>query len=327
MEVENEGQENTEVNEYDTGSEENSEELDEGQEEGQEEDQEEAYTPTGRFKVFNEEREFDDFILAGIQNEEQEQIVRELYEKASGLEYVKQSRDELRQVVEHQSQELQAYNELKTDLKRAGHFLKNGDLSSFLSEYGLTEEKVINYLSHKHELQQNPAAYQVWSEKQQRIRADWEAKQRYEAQQAELQGYQQKHESYMVQQRDVELNQAMSTLGDFVDDYDSRLGQGAFKKAVLDFGVTQWYARKYDVPADEAVQAVARMAGYTGQQNRTASQHNQPRGTQTFSGNNNSASQRRVKTLPNFSGGSDSPVRRVPRSIDDIRRMAQEFTN
>lgn len=129
----------------------------------------------------------------------------------------------------------------------------------------------------------------------------------------------------MVQQRDMELNQAMSTLGDFVDDYDSRQGPGAFKKAVLDYGVTQWYAKKYDVPADEAVQAVARMAGYTGQQNRTATQqNNQPRGTQTFSGNN-SASQRRVKTLPNFNGGSDSPVRKIPKSIADIRRMAQEY--
>jgi hypothetical protein len=310
-------------------AEENSEELDDYEgEEGEEstELEENDYQPNNRFKVMEDEYEFPDFIMKSITSPEEEAAVRELYEKSFGLDAVKQSRDHLRSQLEAQNQTLQEYHALQTDLKRAGHFLRNGDLSGFLSEYGLTEEKVIDYLSKKQELQQNPVAYSNFLEKQQRIKSEWEYSQRLEAQQRELQGYQEQQKNYMVQQREFDLNEAMGNLSGFVESYDQRLGQGAFRQAVLDFGRTQWYANKVDVPAHEAVQHIARMAGYTGQSTPRQSAPNS-RGQQTYSNQQPPvASQRRVvKTLPNFEGGSGSPVRKLPRSIADLKRLAQEM--
>lgn len=314
------------------GSEENPDTL---QVEGEEESNlnTEEYVPDTKFRVLNSEKEFDDFILSAIKNKDDEQRVRDLYERAYGIDHVKEDRQALRDENTTMRQELEEFGTVKTELQKVGHLLRNGDLDSFFEMHGLTEQQVVDHLLRKEKLQKNPAALQQYNMQRQQIAQGFDQQLSQQQMQEQMQQQQQFIADQIVQQRNVELNMRLNApdLAEQVRAYDARMGKdGAFSEAVKQHGAMHWHQTKQDLPVEQAVEYIARMAGFSlGQGNynqptQTQVLPNQARGGQPAS-NTSQQSQQRVQVLPNVNGSGATAVRKIPRSIDDIRAIAQSM--
>lgn len=111
------------------------------------------WTPNWKFKVMDKEHEIPEWVRKSAENPEHEKYLREIHEKALGLDVVKprlvESQKQLKKVVP----ELQQFQASKQEL--INHY-KRGDFDSFFKSIGVTEEKVLQWAVGKAQLHQMP---------------------------------------------------------------------------------------------------------------------------------------------------------------------------
>lgn len=292
-------------------------------EEGEEGSEEQTYTPNTKFRTYKEEKAFDDFIAASIKNEEQEKKVRELYEKAYGLDYVKQDREQLKHQMSEYAEKAKKLSDLERDLQKVAYFKKSGDLASVFNELAISEEQVMKWAFNRQKVASDPNAAQVYEYQRQMLAQQYAKEQEL----AEIRAREEEQANYIasmtVQQREHELDTIMShpTLASQIEQFDARMGrQGAFKEEVIRFGSHQWQTSGQDVPAVEAVKYVAGLAGFDLGQGQQTSQYApaNPNGGKPAA---SFGSQARKPTIPNISGSNSTQVKKLPKSINDLRNL------
>jgi hypothetical protein len=85
--------------------------------------------------------------------------------------------------------------------------------------------------------------------------------------------------------------------------------QGAVRNEVIKRGQYYWHAYQQDVPVDQVVSEVLNLVGMQQQQQQQMQQ---------------AAPQPKPK-LPNITGKGSSPVKAVPRNLDDLRKLASRM--
>lgn len=278
-----------------------------------------AYQVNKKFKVLDKEQEFDDFIASGIKDADSEKKVRELYEKAYGLDHVKQERateKAARESVEKNFQNL--VNEIQ---QVSGH-VRNKDFGRLCSELQINRNDLAAWLVQQHELEEKLGTLPEPVRKIYNEHGNLKAQVDTLSQQLEV--MKTGTVDSAVQARATELKSSLSepSVAKFVTDFDTRLGKaGAFEDMVMRHGNNEWQLHQKDLSAKQAVDEVLKILGH---QTETPSPVVTP---------NQSATQKPVvipapkaTVIPNVGQGSASSAMKRPRSLDELRKIAKAMT-
>jgi hypothetical protein len=276
------------------------------------------YTPNYKFTVRNKEHEIDDFLRGAITSQEHEKKVKELYEKAMGLDIVKpkftetlQERDSFKQKVDHYDRSVQ---ELKDHFSR-------GDLDKFFKILGVPEEKVLQWFVSKAEYNQLPPEQRkVLDEK----RAAEEKAYALEKQQGE---YQQRMLELQSTAKDYEIQVTLARpdIKPLADAFDARAGKpGAFVESMRLVGDYAWKSSggQVDLTPEQAIQQVLQYWGNPLQQAQPPVVPVQ----QTPVNQHIPQAPKKTPTIPNVAGKqSSSAARAKPKSIEELKQRAREL--
>jgi hypothetical protein len=268
-----------------------------------------AYNPSFKFKVLDKEKEFDDWIRPVVKDADTEKKVKELYEKAHGLDSVKQDRETLRT-------ELASAKERLTNTDKAiqtiSEYASQRDWDSFYEALGIPKQEVLQYALNLIQREQMPPEQ----------KAQWEASRRAQQEaryfQEQNQQLQQSQQQFQVQQREFELSQELSKpeVSAVVEAYNAGMANpSAFRQLVVTIGKAH-AASGNDIPAAQAVQEAVRQLRAVNPQLGAMSAAQETQKVVAPSSK---------PTLPNIQGRGTSPVKSTVKSLDDIRNLAKSF--
>lgn len=273
-----------------------------------------AFTPNFKFKVDEEEKEIDELFRGIIKDADTEKKVRELHEKALGLDLHKTRHEKLKT----QFQEVNSkYTNIDKSLKQLSRFVQNGDLGSFFDAINIPEHMVFQFVKQK--LTQMEAPPEQRAEMQ---RAESERRQFIQLQQ-ENEELQQRFSTETTQARGLELDTALASpvVTTIASQMDAKLGKGAFKREVINRGIVAYQTTGVEIPVHQAVQeAVAYWSPMFGQSPQAPPA---PAAIQA-------APQEPAQpppTMPNVSGRATSPIKTGPRSIADLKKLGQAMSS
>jgi len=271
------------------------------------------YSPNFKYRYAVEgakqvEKEIEDLYKPLIKDAETEKAVRELHEKAYGLDFVKQDRDSLKGQYEDVYGKFQ---EQTRSLQTVGAYIKHKDYNSAFEVLGIPKEDVLNYaLNLVQYNKMDPQQRQAYDQQN-------EERSRYAALELQNQELTQNFQNFAVQQREMEVNNLLmrEDIAQVVDSFDQRNGvAGAFRNEVIKRG--QYYAQQgQDVPVNQVVTELLSLVGPPPAM--------QPQAAATPV---TQAAQQQKPVIPNIAGKGTSPVKKIPRSTDDLRKLSQQMT-
>lgn len=274
-----------------------------------------AYTPNYKFKVYDEEKEIPESFRALVKDTATEKEVRELFEKAHGLDGLKpthqkvvKERDEL--TTRFKETEGQLHGTVE-NLKKIHHYSQN-DLDTFFKIYKIPEEKLFQYVSSKlKEAELDPAvAESLNAGRQAKLDAEYYKDQVESNQRTAQENFRQQHEFNMTS----ELGKP--EVAQFIKDFDARAGQpGAFQRHINDYGnqVYQTQSGRYAPPSETVAYALKYY--------RSLLQPNPSQQPASVT----SPAEPPPPPIPNVgSGRSASPVKPRFKSLEALRKHAQQ---
>ena len=316
-EVENEEVVSQEVSEETPDVEAEPEAVAEESEAGQEAEAEaegSEYAPNLKFNALGQEHEIDEMFAPLMKDAESEEKVRKLFEKAYGLDHVKGKNEHLLSQYEELKNE---YEPIKKDLTKLSNYLQNGDLDSFFEGVGVTQNQLFHYVDQKlKELDMPEHQRHQLDEARRAQRERDELQENYSQAQTQMQQMQ-------AQQLDYQLGAELSKpdVSEIVREYDTRLGQGAFRNEVIQRAFLVQQTRGVTLSPDQAVKEVLNVASKFIQPSQ-----NQSQGQLGGSGGTRVVRPESKPTIPSMKGSGASPVGSGPRSIDDLRKLASSLT-
>lgn len=270
-----------------------------------------AYNPNYKFKVMDQEKEFDEYLRPVIKDIDTEKKIRELYEKAYGLDHVKPKYESLKTQFEDVNGK---YTTVAQDLQKLGIHLKNNDLQSFFGAFQLSDEQILKYAIDRLNY------YDLPPEKQQELDAQGARNAQLAQLQQENQQFKQWKEQQETQQMRNELDQTLNAqhVAPIVMSFDQRAGKpGAFMEAVVNYARAEFARLGKDLTPAEAVQGFVTTFGLNAQ---AASP--QPAVEQAVDGNPQSA--QRAATLPKIPASGASPVKQKVKSLADLHKLRDQ---
>ena len=272
-----------------------------------------SYVPNLKYKVMREEKEFPAWAKEFLKDPETEKNVRELFEKAGGLDDVKQHRDR----IENENKQIkEQWGPVINDVQKASQYVRQKDLDSFFELVGIPEADVLRYALHRIQLRENPEALQTHEQ----MRSLQLRNQELEAQ------YNQTNQSYQetaVQARERELafEMARPEILANVQAFEARMGTpGAFRSEVIRRGQA-YMAAGQDISVEQAVREVLHLAGLS--TTPASTQVAPPAAPPVVEPTITPAAPK--ATLPNIRGKGTSPTKLVPKSTDELRKLAATF--
>ena len=288
----------------------------EGEEAGEEaEDGEESpgeYKPNLKFKVQDKEHEFHKS-LHGLVNEETEPVLRELHEKAMGLDIVKPKLEATRQQL---TQVTQQHQSTISEVGRVLGYLNAKDFDSFFESLNVPPHEVAKWLAEKIEVERLPPEQKaVYTEREQ-------LRKRLNTLEGTVQSVTSQHADATGQARLAALDAKLAsdeTVRSIAAGFDERNGQNAFKRAVAIHAAHVFNAQKRDLTPDEAVEDYIKTMGLTAPAQSKVTPKPGVQATRRV------VARPKVKTIPNYGGSQASALPdRKPKSIEDIKKMRRE---
>lgn len=282
-----------------------------------------AWTPSYKFKAFDKEMEIPEHFRSLIKDEKSLKEVKELFEKAHGLDGYKQrysttvkEKEQFQGTVKQYESRLQ---QAQSGLQKLYQASQN-DLDTFFEAYKIPEEKLFQYVSQKLKEQELPV------EDRQRIEQGRKAQREAMTYQERLQQAEQQNHQLFVSQHEMQMNMVMSqpTVTSFQSQFDQRFGQGEFRRHVDEYGDKLYRQGKYVAPQD-AVRAVYSYYSKMFQNNPTPSQ---PQAGQAGVQGQAPAQSAAPPSIPNVgSGRSVSPTKPKFKDLDSLRKYVKENFN
>lgn len=268
-----------------------------------------AYKPSLKYTLRDKEYSFDDEFKELVKTESQEKKLRELYEKARGLdEYVNPAFDKT-------STEL---NSFKQSVNTLAKFRDKNDFDSVFSMLGMTEEKVLQWAVKKAEYYQLPPDQKNMVD--QRRQAELLAHE----QQTQVQASQTQYQQYQAKANQEQLNMAMEipTFKEFAEKFNTVAGKpSGFIDEVVRRGNAHYLATGENLSALQIIKQVQADYGPFISQQGGGSQA-QP----SFAPRPPTAPGKEPPVLPNLNSGKASvPTKKRPTSIEDLKKLARDM--
>lgn len=282
-----------------------------------------AFEPNFKFNVLDKQHEIPKEFQALIKDKDSEKMVREIFEKAYGLESVKTKATEVRTERDNLAQENTAIKQSMDSLRSiyqgavsSGNFMK---LDDFFARLKIPEQHIMQYALAKVQFSNLPP------EQQQLIRGNLDAEKRAE----EVSSQADQHLSQAQQARSeltrVQLDYTMAKpdVKSIADQFDVQAGKpGAFRQQVINVANLHFLQRKVDLSPEQATQIVIQDLGLKAPVMQAA-----PAATGTQAQVVPPAGKvivRENKTIPNIQGRSSSPLKKSPRSIEDLKELSRQ---
>lgn len=273
-----------------------------------------AWTPNYEFTVKDKKLQMDELFKPLIKSKDVEAKLKDLYEKAYGLDEVKSSRETFK---ERATQAEQKYQQTEQNLKMLGDVVKKQDFNTFFEVLNIPKEQILQYAIQELKFQQLP------DDQKQAIEERRQQEQQFQYAQQQNQTLQQQMQQMAVAQAQQELNFETSKpeVQSVAQALDARLGkQGAFMSEVIKLGQYYEAVHKTSPPASQLVKEVMQIVGMSAPapQGEPATQANPSQGVVPNS---------QKPVIPAFNGSvAKSPVRKTPTSIQDLRDMRKQLT-
>lgn len=271
---------------------------------------ESVYTPNLTFKVMDEEKQFDDFIQTVIKDQETEKRVRELYEKAHGLDYVKPKYESIKGQYEGLNKK---WGEVEGSLKQLGTYLENKDFGSFFNSFNLTDEDIFKYALERLEY------FNLPPEKRQAMDMQMSRNQQLAQLQLENERLKMSQEQAQIGGMAQQLNDTLSAphVTTIASRFDAQAGQqGAFRNAVIAHAQTQSHLAGRDLGVQEAVESFIKTFGLAAMTSQSS--------VEATAGTATPQAAQRPQTLPKVNGASSTPVKKQVKSMEDLRKLQEQ---
>lgn len=277
-----------------------------------------AWAPNYKVKAYDQEFEIPE-MYRSLMNKENEREVRRIFEKAYAVDVMSPKMEKLRseyeQVQSKYSDVEPKYTTIQKNLDRLGKMVELGDFDSFFQAIQIPEGTLQKWMYNKLQANSLPP--------EQRELYNREIELRKRAYQAELEKdqLQEAHSQdqatlnqYQVEKRtqDLQLQLSKPDVKQVAQAFNSRMGEGAFEKEVIQRA--QWVAKTEgkDLTAEEAVQAVLKLVGPVQGTMAEGSMQTQPGQTS------------KPPVIPHVEGRSTSPTKKVITDVKELKRMYQE---
>lgn len=271
------------------------------------------YTPNLKFKVMDKEHEFAPYLKDVIKDPKTEKEIRELYEKAYGLDYVKPKYAKRNE--EYQSLQTE-HKSLVDGVMELREVYNNGDMDGFFNRLKIPFDKVLSYVASKIQYSELPP------EQRQQIDAQMEVKRQLLDTQKSKSTIEQQYHEQMVQAKSQMLDFQLSRqdVADFGKQYQEKTGK-PFREAVAEYANSVYYTRKdqsgknVDLTPEQAVKEMMEHYGKFVQPAAAAPVAPTPEAP-------------KIPVIPNVSGRQTSPVTNAPaKSIKEIREAYLKMKN
>lgn len=279
-----------------------------------------AFAPNFKFKVMDKEHEIPAYLQSVIKDADSEKQVKELMEKAYGLDFVKPKLQETREQFQQVRGEHMA---LLGQVDEVRQMYQRGDLGGMFDRLKIPHEKVLQWVVDQINYNQLPP------EQKQVLDARKTAEDRAVAAERQASSFQTQHEQILTSQVQMALESSLARpeVKTVAEAFDTRMGkQGAFMDEVKRRGDYAWRTKGELVPPDQLVQELVGLIGAQAPQQQPvapaqpASAPQAPAAPQT-----RQAQAKPPSVIPNISGSSASALKSQMRSIDDLKNKYKEM--
>lgn len=270
-----------------------------------------TFVPNFKVKVMETEREIPELFRPLMKDEASAKAVKEIMEKAFGLDYVKPKLEETRAQLAQVGGEHQA---IVSQIRIAQQQFQSGDIDSWLKTLAVPEERILQWVADKLEYSKLPP--------EQKAILDARKQSDTRAQQAEQQAafYQQQHEQSLTQQVQMGLDSVLARpdVDVVAKAYDARTGKpGSFKAEVNRRGDYIWRTTNKLTPPESLVQELMQIVGPLAPPAAVSPPAQAAAAP--------AAPAAKTPVIPNISGRSTSALPPTVRSLADLRAKHKEI--
>ena len=272
-----------------------------------------AYTPNYKYKAALQEKELDEFWRPLIKDQDSEKKVKELFTKVDAFDFVKTRKEALE---EHYGSLSADYEHMGTTVKNVEDSLQRGDLTSVFRQLGVSTPQVFQWAQKQIQRMEMPAEERAEIE-----RYEQTEEQKYGLEQ-EVSQLRQQYQHQAVQARTMQLDMALSRpeVAEFAKAWDSNGGEGSFRDFVVEQAKTVFYTTKQDLSPEQAIATVMQRFGKFLNVGETTTQVPQAPGSMQ------GVPQNQKPVIPNITGKAASPIKKVPKSLDDLKKLARDVS-
>lgn len=274
-----------------------------------------GFTPNFKLKVMEQDCEIPEILRPLMKDEASAKAIKELAEKALGVDYIKPKLEQTRTQLTTVSTENQT---IRTQIQNAVQLFQRGDIDGWLKALQVPEERILQWVADKLDYSKLPPDQKaiVDSRKQ--------ADDRAHAAEQQAAHYRQQNEQTLNQQVQMGLDSVLARpdVDVVAKAYDTRTGKpGSFKAEINRRGDYIWRTTNKITPPDQLVQELLQIVGpiapvatSPGTPAPGAAPQVQPAGAKT-------------PVIPNISGRSVSALPTKVKSLADLRAKHKEFQN
>lgn len=279
-----------------------------------------TYEPNFMFKVHGQEREFDDWAKGLVKTQEDEAKFRDIMEKVYGIDHIKQDRESLRTQIEQtytpMQQELTTMNQNIATLEK---FVQNGNFDAFFNRLQIPAQQIVDWAAKR--VQYEEMTPEQRAEYDRQVQTGEQAV--YMGQQN--QSLQAQTEQLQYDRRMWELDQHIATpqVMTVAQEYDQRMGPGAFREAVQKFAQYEYTTSQKDLTVAQATEGFMRMAGIMAPSQEPTQQMPAQPGQQTPPPQAQPQAPEKKPVIPQKNGSGLSPTANPPKSIADLRKLSE----
>lgn len=270
-----------------------------------------AFTPNYSLEIMQEKKEIPELLRPLMKDEASSKQIREIMEKAYGLDYVKPKLEQARTQLTGVSQELGSY---KGQIANAVQLFNRGDIDGWLKALAVPEERILQWVADKLEYSRLPA------EQKAVLDARKQAETRAFTAEQQMAQFQQQHEQNLTQQVQTALESCLARpdVDSVAKAYDTRTGKpGSFKAEVNRRGDYIWRTQNKVAPPEQLVQELMQVIGPVAPPAAS---------TQAPAASVAPPTQRQATpVIPNISGRSTSALPTSVKSIADLRAKHKEL--
>ena len=278
-------------------------------------DEEEAqapkFTPNFKFRAGQKEYEIDEWARGAIKDEQTNKLVKDFFEKAYGIEHVKEHRDRLQSTNENLSREIENFNQ---NLRGLSQDVQKGHFEDFFQKLDIPEQRIIQWAANRVKY------YELDPAQKHLIESERAARHQNQQLSQERSQYEAEAQAAMVQLRGQQLDWELSKpeVAEAVAKYDSLRGPGAFRMEVIQRGALKNQLEGVDVLPTDLVRETLDALNLRTQQGAIGP-------TVIPAGNSGVVPMPQQKpVLPNVKATGGSPTARVPKSVDELREIARK---
>lgn len=271
-----------------------------------------AFAPNFKVKVMEQERDIPEILRPLMKDEASAKAIKEIMEKAYGLDYVKPKLEETRTQLGQVSGE---NHQIRGQIQNAVELFKRRDIDGWLKALGAPQEIILQWVADKLEYSKLPP------EQKEILDSRRAAEERAYTAERQAGQYQQQHEQNLTQQVQMALDSVLARpdVDVVAKAYDTRTGRpGSFKAEINRRGDYIWKTTNKLTPPDQLVQELMTLVGPVAPATTPSSTAPVTPAASVVH------SQSKTPVIPNISGRSASALPTKVKSIADLRAKYKE---